>query len=496
MRIRQLVLILICACMALVVWSCSDNPAVRIRYQAEQLFFEAEKASQQASIRPDLNTPDLLSSLRTKYSDCLEFCYEAIESVSVDEHPREHHELSELAFRSASRLSQLYYMGTSFDNSIAVFNELLVKAPPQGSSLVNTYLNLGRALQSAGEWDSALVVYHYAVGNFYPPLAEDGSVIPALFNMPAHIFTIYARAGDTSAAALQADLAEIYYEGLIEDYAQHPVAKAARSSLVRLYESTGRWNQAIAHLNLFKDSTGLVSIQAREHIADIHARRQGNFDDALSEYEALLGDLTEADSLKRPMILYKKGLVLLEKKRVAEGRRVLIDIKNVHERFYNGSPAVQTAIARSFEIEDNWERAETEYKYLIEKFSGTPEAMSAYLHLADWYSRNGRQLEAQRIEERAEAEYDRIASTKAGSYLEASALGHKAEMFRRKKDWPKTAEVLCRIFDRFPTSEVGYESLLGASVIYRDKLNDPNAADSLIGELKRRLTEVDDSDEI
>ncbi len=495
MRIRRLVLMLICACMALVGLSCSDNPAVRVRYQAEKLFFEAEKASQQAGIRPDLNTPDLLSSLRTKYSDCLDFCYEATESVSASEHPREHHELSELAFRSASRLSQLYYMGAHFDKSVEVFNELLAKAPPEGSSLVNTYLNLGRALQSSGEWDSALVVYNYAVDNFYPPLAEDGAVIPALFNLPSHIFMIYARAGDTAAAAVQADLAEIYYEGLVADYSQDPVAKAARSSLVRLYESTGRWNQAIAHLSLFTDSSGAVSIQAREHIADIHARRQGDFDDALAEYNALLGDLTEADSLQRPMILYKKGLVLLEKKRVAEGRRVLLDVKNAYERFYNGSPAVQTAIARSFELEDNWERAETEYKYLMEKFAGTPEAMSAYLHLADWYSRNGRRLEAEHMEERAETEYDRIAATKAGSYLEASALGHKAELFRRQKNWPKTAEVLCRIFDRFPTSEVGYESLLSASVIYRDKLNDPSAADSLIEEMKKRLTEVDDSGE-
>jgi tetratricopeptide (TPR) repeat protein len=477
---------------ALALASCSDNAGVRLRYQAEKQFFNAERMARTIQIRPELATPEAIGQLRDAYGQMVQFCYRALDSVPVTIYPAEHQELTELTFRSSSRLGQLFYMDRKYDTCISIFERLLRTTSVRGTSLANAYLNLGRALQAAGQWDSALTVYEFASEKFYPPVDQSGRVMPSLYDLPAHIYGVYNRAGDSTRATLYLSQAETYYSQLINQFPNTELALSARASLTNLYEGTSRWEEAVAQLSLMRDSAGVVPIRARQQIADINARRLGKGNVALSQYDSILADLKGPDTLARPLILLKKALILLDRKRPAEARPVLQEIKYSWARFYDASPLVQGAIARCFEDENNWDRADTEYRFLIEKYAGSEEAMSTCLYLAAKYAELKRDTEAQRMEQRAEAEFDRVAASQAGTLLEASALGHKAELYRRRQDWPKTAELLCKIFDKFPSSEVGYQSLVGASVIYRDKLNNAKAADSLLGELKKRLTVVDE----
>jgi tetratricopeptide (TPR) repeat protein len=479
---------------ALALVSCSDNPGVRLRYQAEKMYFSAERMARAVQIRPELANSEAIGQLRNTYGQVVQFCYGALDSIPVTAYPTEHQELTELAFRSSSRLAQLFYIENRYDTCISIFERLLHKTSVRGASLANTYLNLGRALQAAGKWDSALTVYEYTSETFYPPIDQSGRVMRNLYDLPVQLYGVYDRAGDPSRATLYLTQAEAYYTELINEFPNTELALSARASLTGLYEDTQRWEEAVTQLSLMRDSVGVVPMRARQQIADINARQLGRGDAALLQYDSILTDLKGSDTLARPLILLKKALVLLDRKRPAEARAALLDIKYNYSRFYDGSPIVQGSIARSFEDEGNWERADTEYRYLIEKYDGTEQAMSTCLYLAAKYAELKRNTEAQRMEQRAEADFDRIAANRAGTLLEASALGHKAELYRRRKDWPKTAELLCQIFDKFPHSEIGYQSLVGASVVYREKLNNPKAADSLLQELKKRLTVVDEPD--
>ena len=479
------------ALLVLLVFSCTDNQAVRKRYEAEKMYFLAERATRNAQIRPDLNTPGVSEQLRDNYRNVLEFCYSSLDSVPVEQFPAENSELIGIALEAATRLSQLSYADRQFDTSIAVLNRFLARAGVSGPAAVSTYLNLGRVLQAAGQWDSALAVYEYCIGNFYPPTDPDGEIIDNLFGLPIHILNIYTLVRDSIAAAIQVDQAELYYRSLIEDFPGSSLPGAAHSSLTTLYERAGRWKEAIDELSHLTDSAGNVIVAASQRIADIHARYLGKPDLAIDRYDDLLARLTDADTAGRPAILFKKGTVYLDKKEYTAARQIFNNLKNRFPRFFSSTPAVQAAIARSFELEGRWERAETEYKYLLERYPDFDEAMSVHLYLAYQQTQRGHQLEAERTRQRAEAEYDRIAASYPGTVREARALHYKAELYRRQADWPTTVEILADISEKFPGSEIGYQSIVNASVIYREKLNNSLTADSLLAELKKRLTAVD-----
>ena len=469
---------------------------MRARYEAEKMYFLAEKASRSAGIRPNLVNPAVSEQFLANYAKTLEFCYNMLDSLSASTYPVETSELTGIAFRAATRLSQLHYGNKEYATSANILQDLLTQTDVAGSARIATYLNLGRALQSAGKWDSASAVYGYSVDTFYPPLDPGENIVYNLFNLPARIARIYQNAGDTVLATDHTLQAEQYYKKLTRDFPNSPLEYAARNQLANLYERSGEWNKAIEQLEQLTDSTGKTSIAARIRITDFHAGPLGKRRLALREYDSLLGVLPDRDSLEYASIIFKKGLVLMDNGDHGSARNLFLDIKNQYSFYFYGNPSVQLTIAQSFEIQDNWDRAETEYEFLIENFAGSHQAMSTYLYLADKYSQKGRNLDSHRMMDRAEADFDRLAANQQGRPAEAIALSYKAELLGRQQDWDQAATLLVSIFERFSRSEIGCKSLINASAIYRDQLGNPIVADSLIGELKKKFTAVDETAEI
>ena len=66
--------------MAMVWCGCSDNPGMQLRYEAEKMFYQAEKAARQARIRPELMTAEISADLHQRFGSTFEFCCTAIDS--------------------------------------------------------------------------------------------------------------------------------------------------------------------------------------------------------------------------------------------------------------------------------------------------------------------------------------------------------------------------------------------------------------------------------
>ena len=52
---------------AVLLLSCDDNPAVRSRYHAENLYYQAEKLSEGAQVRPELTPPEQFGQITYLY---------------------------------------------------------------------------------------------------------------------------------------------------------------------------------------------------------------------------------------------------------------------------------------------------------------------------------------------------------------------------------------------------------------------------------------------
>ena len=493
MRIRAgvVVLLLILAALA----ACTDNPAVRSRYEAEKRLFQAERTARQAGIRQRPGDTSLSDPTFVAYDTTVRYCYAALKRFPASQYPGENRELAAITYKASNRMVGMTYRRQRYDSCVQLLERMTRELPLDRLGTVTTYLNLGSALQSAGNWDSALVVFNYSLEKFYPPVDDKGEVVINLLNLPTHIYDVYLKIGDTATALEHAKLAEQYYRQLIADHPGTVAASAGHLNLASLYERLQRWDEAIAELAFLTDASNTAT-SARLRIASIQASYLGHPNKAIDEYDRILSSLQGRDTLNRPMVMFNKGLVYLHQGQYSEARSILVDVKQLYHRFYSRMPTVQFAIARSFELQGNWDRAETEYKFLISNFPTSEQSLSTYLYLIDQYKERDRLADAERLETRAETVYDEIAADYAGSPAEAAALSYKAELLRRRQQWHNAATMLTDVFDRFPASEIGFRDMVTAATIYRDDLKQPKVADSLIQELKRRLTTIDQPGEI
>jgi len=493
MMTRHSLLLLAAFAVSFLLIGCSENPALSARYRAEKLFFQAERASRSVRAKPELATPELSRQLHDQYGNALQICYRMLDSVSQSSFPTEHRELAEIAFRAATRLSQLSFAEKQYDSSVAVLQGLMTRAPLTGVPNITAHLNLGRALQAAGQWDSALSVFAYSVDHFYPPADPEGEILVGLFGLPNHIYDVLLRVGDTAAALTQATRAEAYYRRLITEYPGGNLEGAGHLSLASLYERLGRFQEAVTELSRLIDTTGNIATPARIRIASLQADKLARPDQAIEEYDRILASLRGRDTLQRPLILYNKALVHMHREEYDQARQIMVRVKQDYPTFYERTPALQYAIARTFDLQNKRDRAETEYQYVISGFPTSEEGLSTYLYLIEQYAREGRKSDVERYEQRAEAQYNGIIAASPGTRLAAAAMSYKAELYRLRHDWKRTTELLTEVFDKYPTSEIGFRAAIVAALIYRDELGNAPAADALIQTLKRRLTTVDET---
>jgi len=476
----------------LIFISCSTNEAVRSRFEAEKKFHAIEKFLQDSQIQPRFNNPDLLNQIQYRYRDLIDYCVTSLGTIDSSLYPQEFDEIGNIAYFATKQLSQILFANKKYDSCLSLITGLMQSIDLKNYQKMTVYVSIGRALQASGNWDSAIVIYNYSVKNFYPPVAADGRIAYELFNLPLQVHNIYQRTGDSVEAARYFTDAERYYQTLIKDFPETDFYASAHSNLARLYYNTRQWTKTIDQLRYLVDTTGIINPSANMKIADIYAGQLRRLDSALKIYEYVEDHLDDRDTLLKPVILFKKSLVYLEKKDCPAARSELIELENQYPAYYAYYPTPQYTKARSFELEENWARAETEYKFLIENYPGSREAMSTHLYLAEKLAQRGRQLEADRWRRKAESYFDEIARQNRGTIKEATALFYKAELFRREEKWRDAAETMASVFNKFPDDETGRRGLLIAAEIYRQKLDNQPAADSLIELLRKSLTSAEE----
>jgi len=474
----------------LVCIGCSDNPALRLRYEAEKKLAQAERALSRAQISPQLTTPEMVTEIRQAFSEAIEFSYEALGQTSPSASPVEYRELQHIAFVATSHLSKLLYAERSYNEAIEALSLLLDQPDLEPDKVLATRINLGRALQSSGRWDSALIVYNSSLTEFYPPMDNSGEVLLALFNLPIQIFRITDYVNDDTAADRELNRAVAYYNRLIEEHPDTRLAPASHANLAHLYEMTGQWQQEIDQLKLLVDTSSASAESIRLKIADTYGLKLKDTRTALAIYDSLLAGIEPTDSVAYPLLRNKIAMMWMEEGKYSEARGLLQTLKRDYRNFYGRNPMAQLAMARSFELENNWSRAEVEYNYLIENYRGSEEAMDAFLYVADKLKKEGRTAEADRWYEDAEGYYRQVATAGTGGPLEAKAMLYQAELARVRGDFAGSAETLTKLFDIFPDSEPGRRALVKASLIYRRNLGQPAVADSLIDVLRASIADL------
>lgn len=463
----------------LVINSCSDNPAIRMRYQLEKEYHQAEKMLEEARSFQQVLKPEQLDQLIPVYNNLVDHCFMALDTIDREQTPVEANEINYLTYQSASRLSQLYFAAKTFDKSIELFNRLLEKGNLSLENEMMTRINLAQTYQTAGNWDKALEIYNQSFEKYYPPLLKSGDIIFPVFNMPSNIFRQYLSQGDKQKAEIEFEKAEEYYLGFTRDFPNTKLDIASRANLARLYDESGQWKKAIEQLSHLEDTTMVSYSQVLLKKGEIYAEKLKDYNKAIETYNRIFDILPADDTLMAPIINYHIAMVKLSQGEYDEVRKILNETKKIYPLVYSSSPRFIFTYARSFELGNKWQRAETEYNLLIEKYRGSEEAMTALLFITDYYRKNNRAVEYEKNFNRALEYFLQVASVNRGNPYEASGLIFAADLFARDEQWDKSCSYLLDIYQKFSDSEIGHKALARAINIYRNKLSDPKKADSL-----------------
>jgi tetratricopeptide (TPR) repeat protein len=465
---------------------CSSDRGKSIVFKAEKLYRDAEKLNEKASIKPELIDPSLKSRIKDAYLMVANYCWKNIDSLPTSGFPDERKDLESVWFLATNRLTRIYTEENKFDSAILVIHQLQNFTNLEGKALLSIKLSLARAMQAQADWDGAMNIYRSLIDTFYPPVDNDNKIMYQVINLPLEIIRVYNLLGDTGQVAEQSQSAENYYRRLIKEWPNSTLETAARSDLARLYHDEKKWDKSIENLSLIKDSTGTVNIQAALMIAGITATGKKNYTRAIGMYNDLL--LRVADTAKvYPDIMMRKGIVLFENKQYNECRRLMAQINDDFPAFYRSNSLPQKYISMSFEKLGDWDRAENEYRWLIDNYPTSQAAFDAYLNIIDHYDLENNRESAQNWYQQAEKFYNTMASRYSGTAVEASAISYLAEIAKRRKKWDNSADLMISIYNKFPKSDIGQQSIVKAASIYRDKLKNPQKADSLISRLKTEL---------
>ena len=458
--------------------SCEKDISRQLVYDAEKMFHEAERNFRQVTVKPELITATTLSPVMDKYHTVLEFCLFYIDSLKIDNELDDIRNLESIAYISAEKLARMYNSQKNYQSSVAVLNQMLNSTNLSGTSLLNARSDLAAAFQLSGDWPSALAIYRSLIDTFYPPVDNEGKIIGRIVNLPLRLIRANQMFGFVEEAEQEEISAENYYLRLLQEWPNSDMDKAARSNLSIFYADNKRWDDVINMLSAISDSSGLADIKASIGIAEAYSYGKNDPIKAADIYSELIE--RESDSTRMAVLNTRLGQMYYEMGEYRQCREVMSNIRDNYRKYYTNDPTPQKYIAKSLEKEGNWERAENEYMWLITNFQQTEAAYNDYLDISNHYQAEGNRRLRDSWLTRGEEFYKEMESRYAGSALEASAISFKAEVYRRRGDWAKAAELLEYLYGRFPNTETGKQALANAAVVYRDKLGQKARADSLL----------------
>ncbi|KAA3634855.1 MAG: hypothetical protein DWP97_06065 [Calditrichaeota bacterium] len=473
-------------CLVLVA-SCSHNPALEDRYNAEKMLNNAENMLKETQAFNSSLPEQKLTELSAEFNKIVDFCYAALDKYDSTKYPIEVNQIGFITYQSVIRLSQLYYSHQKYSQSVEITEKLLNNVSIPRDYQSNVYINLGQALQAAGNWDSAYAVFSGTLERFSPPLTNTGKIITPVMYLPLYIFRTVRFTESPQQVSYQLNKTEQYYIDLLVNADNTKLRESARENLAKLYEETGQWEKELEQLEDMLDPSAESYNDILMKQADILGGKLKMFDSALTIYDFIFARTKPEDSDTRANIYFNRSLIDLAKGNYSSSRDWLNKIEVEYRSIYHREPLFQYNLAKSFELENNWERAEQEYNLLLEKFKGSSESMMTLLYLVDRFKKLNQTKISNYWFESAQTYFEDIAKINRGEELEARALLYSADLFKRAENYTKSSDILLEIYNKFPKSPQGRQALYRAIRLNNNELKDTNKADSLLNLLKANL---------
>jgi tetratricopeptide (TPR) repeat protein len=473
-----------------IVAGCGRDSAEKMRYEMEKLTFQARKISENINIQPQLATSADSLALRTAYRNVLDYYFAHRNDPGVAENDSLNLEINRLALQAQIQTARLYMAARKPDSAIADYRRVGVDIPVSGLDAINAGLELALAYRATEQYDSTLAVYDRLQEQFYPPVYGKDQISYDIAAIPIDRIKIVQAVKDKAALDRSIQRALDYYARLQKDFSDDSrLSRIARANTTRVYTMTRQWDKAVAELQHVTDSTGAVDVSALFTMANIYAGPKGQPKKAIQLFHEVIDRNPDSAIIGNSML--RLGAALCADKQYDEGRKVLADAKKKFEAYPNVAMPAQYYYAQSFDAEGRWDRALSEFQWLMENYPYAQESFRAALYIPRHFAREGKDKLTGIWYDRAEQFFLDAARVRQGDPVEAQAYTYLADLYRMEGKWNKAIDVLEKIYAIAPRTKVGAQALYFAAAVSYQHLDDSAKAQSYLDQIKRDFGTTD-----
>ena|GEM_PF-1287598 len=455
---------------------CSGYEVEHKRYQVEKEYFEAEKLVDTYSVKPELRTRDDYFLLVSAYMQVFNRFAENFPNLTTLQNLSEPEvEASNLAGKALLSASALLLSAESVDSAKKVLDYIINSPVMLKQHHFDALFAAGNIAEQQGNWPSAENFYLQLLKEYYPPVVRGILPNTNVMELPKKIAEHYADANERDEALKRARWSIDYYEGIVDSFPKVPMTMMATRLLAEMYSAVGEYQTSVNLLATVVDSTGRQFDPARSMMADLYLTRLNRSDEAIRIYNEIINDGN--DSLSIATAYVKLATLSFSNEKFQDGRNHLENLRQRFPRLANIQAEAQMLKARSFESEQNNERARQEYVALLNEFPGSVQALEVLAYLPEYFRKIGQpglekewlRRSEQEIRKLAEGNVNRRIGLQAASYL-----GTFLQRNNRHEDAIIQFETLIK---QYPKTPQAAEALYKIGFIYLKDLN--NSAKAL-----------------
>ncbi|MBU1317555.1 MAG: tetratricopeptide repeat protein [candidate division Zixibacteria bacterium] len=468
---------IILASLAIIVLITScDDIGDQDMFKVERLYYDAEKLEKKKlGIKPELATEADYSEIIKAYQTVVDTYEDSFSGLNEKDSLTENEsKVAFLAGKSLLQTAKLYQMSDNIEKTREVLAGYANRFPQNREFKAVALLRLGRLEEDAGNLKAAEEAYLRLLDEFYPPSDMNLQPNTDILELPVRLAGLHKSMENLERTEYFLDYAEEYYKRIIDQYKISPLGFTTVRYLADTYVLRNKPNEAITLLESVTDTTGEIFGSAQLLIGDLYASYLSDTAEARRRFETVAND--QADTLLHPKAFIQLAKLQFDEGNFIECRKHIAVIKDRFVKYSALQSEAQQILARTFDRAGDFNRAYSEYQWLITNHPDSKESIEAYRYLPPYLKQNGQDDLAREWYDKAIDYLTAMRDKSTGTYFGLTAQGNLVNIYYDLERWNEVATELQRMQTDYPNSEVSADALVKAGDIYREKLFDPPKA--------------------
>ncbi len=449
--------------LSILFYRCTnEHTQISELYTIEKMFYTAEKAQQNILINPDIATKEHYSLAEHAYREIIkEFSTKESRSKEIRNYIRQ----------SWMAIGKLYRLQQEYNRAIEIYQEIIKKSSEDEELCALAQFAIANSYERSGHLNEAIASYKLLIDK-YPPVLSD-TLLPNIniLQTPNYISWLYRQQNKNILADEQQEKSRRYLRDVIQKWPQSMIALTAEAELANSFSEQGYWEESAQILD-----NAIRQYQARFEVfnlmlklGSIYEHQLSNPQKALYIYQRILNTYPDHANIAK-VYLAKGGLYVSQRKfddARSEFKRILDNYPNIQDACIQA----QLAIGKTYEMENNWNKALNEYQWVLEAFPRHPKALDVPLYIANYYRINNEKNLADAAYTSAIKHYKGVVSKYPDTMLATMAMDHLSTCYVRLDKWQQAAEALESMLKMKLSHPKRINSTLALAGMYEEKLN-------------------------